>query len=373
MNKSDKPAIMCRLKDIRQSAGISQIQLASLVGIKRQAVYDIEYGRYVPNTSVALKIARVLGCKVEDLFYHNLYESADDITLADKSISPNNRISVIKVRDRLVGYSLEGRNLSGKGFQAADGMLKADGKTVKLFENFERIKKTALLLGCDPAFGILAAHMARRSLNVHLKCRFASSGKALKYLAAGQTHMAATHMHESGKEQSNVVFAKKVLGGTPANVIAFANFEEGLMIAKGNPHKIKDITDLTRRSVRFVNREPGAALRVLLDDRLEKLNIPADRIEGYNIMVLSHDEGAQMLVYGIADAALGLRAVASAWGLDFITMETVRCDIVIPVDLMDHQAIRTMLDILQTRAFRDELAQLPGYGNKNTGKMIAAI
>ncbi|MBU3949448.1 MAG: helix-turn-helix domain-containing protein [Proteobacteria bacterium] len=373
MNGSDKPAITCRLKEIRQSAGISQIQLASLVGIKRQAVYDIESGKYVPNTTVALQMARVLGCKVEDMFYHNLPEHSADIILADKSISPNSRISVVKIREKFVGYSLEGRKSLGQGFKAADGMLEADGKKVKLFEHFDRIEKTALLLGCDPALQILASHVARQCMDVRLKCRFASSGQSLKHLAAGQTHMAATHMHDSGKEQSNVAFAKKILGGTPANVIAFANFEEGIMIAKGNPRKIKSISDLAKGFVRFVNREAGAALRTLLDDRLESLSIPADKIAGYNNIVLSHEEGAQMLLYGLADAALGLRAIASAWGLDFITMETVRCDIIIPTDLMDHQAIRTMLDILQTRSFRDELAQLPGYENKETGRMIAAI
>ncbi|MFH2047063.1 MAG: substrate-binding domain-containing protein [Pseudomonadota bacterium] len=373
MSGSDKPAIVCRLKEIRQSAGISQIQFASLVGIKRQAVYDIECGKYIPNTMIALEMARVLGCKVEDLFYHNLPENVDNIVFADKNIYPNNRISVVKIRDRLVGYSLEGRNLFGRGFLAADGMMEADGKTVKLFDNIDRIEKTALLLGCDPAFGILASHIARRFADIRLNCRFASSGQSLTHLAAGQTHMAATHMHDSGKKQANVVFAKKILGKKSAHIIAFANFEEGLMIAKGNPLKIKDVTDLTKKSVRFVNREPGAALRALIDDRLEKLNITADKIAGYNIMVLSHEEGAQMIVYGMADAALGLRAIASAWGLDFIPMETVRCDIVIPADLMDHQAIRTMLDILQTRTFRDELAQLPGYENKDTGKTIAVI
>ncbi|MGB5158915.1 substrate-binding domain-containing protein [Desulfobacterium sp. N47] len=373
MSGSDKQAITCRLKVIRQSAGISQIQLASLVGIKRQAVYDIECGKYVPNTSVALQMAKILGCKVEDLFYHNLPERTDNISLADKSISPNNRISVVKIRDRLVAYSLEGRNSSGHSFQAADAILEADGKTVKFFKDFNTIEKTALLLGCDPALGILACHVARQCFDVSLKCRFASSGQSLKHLAAGQTHMAATHMHDSGKEQSNITYAKKILGGTPANVIAFANFEEGLMISKGNPHKINRISDLVKGSVRFVNREPGAALRTLLDDRLESLDIPSDKIAGYNNIVFSHEEGAQMLAYGLADAALGLRAVASAWGLDFITIETVRCDIIIPTDLMDHHAIRTMLDILQTRAFRDELAQLPGYENKETGKMITAI
>jgi putative molybdopterin biosynthesis protein len=80
-----------------------------------------------------------------------------------------------------------------------------------------------------------------------------------------------------------------------------------------------------------------------------------------------------MVLHGLADAALGLRAVASAFGINFITMETVRCDIVIPDDMMEHQAVRVMLDVLQTRGLRDELASLPGYHTRDTGKVIGTL
>ena len=252
-------------------------------------------------------------------------------------------------------------------------MLESDGKTVKLFEDSHRLERTAMLLGCDPAFGILASHVTRQSADVRLNCRFASSEKALKRLAAGQTHLAATHMHNTGAEQSNVTFAKKLLGEISARVIAFTTFEEGLMVARGNPHRIRGVSDLAKKPVRMVNREPGAALRTLLDERLAASGIPARRISGYTSLVSNHEEGAQMVLHGLADAALGLRAVASAFGLDFVTLETVRCDIVIPDDMMDHQAVRIMLDVLQTRALRDELASLPGYDPRDTGKVIGTL
>ena len=145
------------------------------------------------------------------------------------------------------------------------------------------------------------------------------------------------------------------------------------MVARGNPHKIMGVSDLVKKHVRMVNREPGAALRTLLDDRLALSGIPARRISGYRTLVSNHEEGAQMVLHGLADAALGLRAVASAFGIDFVTMETVRCDIVIPDDLMEHQAVRIMLDVLQTRALRDELASLPGYDPRDTGKVIGML
>src|ERR1700690_3090300 len=53
---------------IRQQRGIPAAQLAKLTGVTRQTIYAIESGDYVPNTAVALQLARVLEVTVEELF-----------------------------------------------------------------------------------------------------------------------------------------------------------------------------------------------------------------------------------------------------------------------------------------------------------------
>lgn len=47
---------------------ITQAQLAELVGVSRQTINTIESNRYVPSTILALKIARVFGKPVEEVF-----------------------------------------------------------------------------------------------------------------------------------------------------------------------------------------------------------------------------------------------------------------------------------------------------------------
>jgi putative molybdopterin biosynthesis protein len=80
-----------------------------------------------------------------------------------------------------------------------------------------------------------------------------------------------------------------------------------------------------------------------------------------------------MIAWGMADAALGLRPVAHAFDLDFVPMAEVRCDLVVPADLLDNPRIQIILDVLQSRGFRDELSLLPGYSQKKTGTTIAAF
>lgn len=62
---SEKEAtIKCMVKEFQQKKGWSQEELAKSLGIRRQAVYDIESGRYLPNTAIALRLARLCGCRV---------------------------------------------------------------------------------------------------------------------------------------------------------------------------------------------------------------------------------------------------------------------------------------------------------------------
>lgn len=57
-----------RIKVARAGQGMTQQQLAEAAGVSRQTINAIESGKFVPSTVLALKMARIFGCKVEDLF-----------------------------------------------------------------------------------------------------------------------------------------------------------------------------------------------------------------------------------------------------------------------------------------------------------------
>lgn len=367
-----KQLVICNLKAARRAKGLSQSELAELVGVKRQAIYDMETGRYVPNTQVALLLAKVLGCGVEDLFSIDLSSDRRAVTFAEDVEAGNPRVFLVKVRDRLIAYPLDDKWMSGEGFLAADGLLEEGSSCVRLLHSEGALDKKALLLGCDPAFAILSSHVSRASSGERLQSRFSQSHGALKALSSGYAHLAGTHLHNMPERESNVDLARATLGEMKAKVIAFSSFEEGLMVKQGNPHGIRTIADLAG-GVRFVNRERGAALRVLLDDHLNRLGAGPEAIDGYDRLVHSHNEGAKMVSFGLADAALGLRAVATAHGLGFVSIEVVRCDLVIPEDLMAHPAIKLTLELLQTRGLREELGSLPGYDASRTGSVIGEV
>lgn len=57
-----------RIRVERAELAMTQQQLADAVGVSRQTVHAIETGRFVPSTVLALKIARVFGKPVEQVF-----------------------------------------------------------------------------------------------------------------------------------------------------------------------------------------------------------------------------------------------------------------------------------------------------------------
>ncbi|MFO7155063.1 MAG: helix-turn-helix transcriptional regulator [Pseudomonadota bacterium] len=56
------------LRDHRARLGLTQEELAQLVGVTRKTINTVENGRFVPSTILALKLAKALGTTVEELF-----------------------------------------------------------------------------------------------------------------------------------------------------------------------------------------------------------------------------------------------------------------------------------------------------------------
>ena len=56
------------IKVQRAIKDLTQEQLAELVNVTRKTINTVEKGHFVPSTVLALKLARVLGVTVEELF-----------------------------------------------------------------------------------------------------------------------------------------------------------------------------------------------------------------------------------------------------------------------------------------------------------------
>ena len=61
-------ALVTKIKEYREKAGMKQAELAELVHARRETIVHLENGRYNPSLKLSMDIAKVFGVTVEELF-----------------------------------------------------------------------------------------------------------------------------------------------------------------------------------------------------------------------------------------------------------------------------------------------------------------
>ena len=60
--------MICRLKEYRTRAGLTQEELAQRVGVRRETILRLEAGRYNPSLKLAIDLSRAVQAPIESLF-----------------------------------------------------------------------------------------------------------------------------------------------------------------------------------------------------------------------------------------------------------------------------------------------------------------
>jgi len=372
-----KTRVENRLAQIRKSRGVGASDLARRVNVSRQTIYAIEAGTYVPNTEVALNLARELEVTVDELFSLQVAALTSPEALSAEVLSAEAPARGQPVRICLIGSRWVGVPVSASPYYMpeADGIIKQIGRAngradLVVFAREEAAHKRLVLAGCDPATGLLS-RMVEKISGVEIVSAPASSKLALTLLSQGKVHIAGSHLEDPKTGEFNLPFIRKQFPGEDFSVVTFARWEEGFVIAAGNPKSVRKIDDLARKNVVFVNREPGSGSRALLDKLLEKAGMDAQKIYGYDRIAYGHLAAAYCVVAGDADVCLATRSAARTFGLDFIPVHSERYDLVMRKKTADLPAVKAFLDVLQRATLRRKLEVLAGYDTLETGTMIA--
>ena len=369
--------IQNQLNAVRRSRGLGAADLAAQVGVSRQTIYAIEAGTYVPNTEVTLKLARVLEVPVEELF--SLGEEttvaaaavASDVLSATPVIK-GQAVRVCHVGSRRVSIPV---NASPYYLPEADGVISKLGRTpgkadLVAFAREESSTRKLVLAGCDPAVG-LVARMAEKSAGVELVSAAASSKLALRWLQEDKVHIAGSHLEDPDSGDFNLPYLRSEFPDEDFAVISFARWEEGFVVAAGNPKGVRKAEDLARKKLRFVNREPGSGSRILLDRLLTEAGVPTEKVTGYERVGYGHLAVAYMVLTGDADCCLATRSAAQSFQLDFVPLQSERYDFVMRRQTLETPAAQAFVDVLQRASLRRRLEVLAGYDTAQTGAVLA--
>lgn len=241
---------------------------------------------------------------------------------------------------------------------------------VELLRPWSEVARTILLTGShDLALGYLEDALRQRDPAFRLACANVGSLAGLLGLARGEGHVAGCHLLDPDSGTYNLVEVRTQFRPKDIVVVHLAVRQQGLLVSPGNPKSIRALKDLTRPDVRFVNRQPGAGTRILLDYLLTRDGIRKEEIHGYEREEFTHMAVAAAVASGIADCGLGIAAAAQAMNLDFVPLEREEYDLVLRRDFAQSPAGQALLAAIRSPAFRERVAVLRGYDVSRSGEI----
>lgn len=291
------------------------------------------------------------------------------------------RIKLGQVGDKLIATPLNRGAGVTMSLVRADGILKVPRNSeglestetveVELLKDIHHIQNTIVSIGShDMILDILGNMIQYKYPDTHLSSAHTGSMGGIMALKRRETHIAPIHLLDEATGEYNHTYIKKYFPGEKMAMIKGVKREQGIMTAKGNPKGIKDLSDLTREDVAFVNRQKGAGTRILTDYLLKKHDIDVNQIIGYQREMTTHTSAAAAVESHSADAAVGVYSAAKHFELHFISIGYEAYDFAIPQKYLHTKMINKFIDCLTSEAFKEELKRLGGYNADGIGDII---
>jgi molybdopterin molybdotransferase/putative molybdopterin biosynthesis protein len=369
--------VQTNLATIRKARGIGAAELARKVGVTRQTIYAIEAGTYVPNTEVTLQLGRELEVTVEELFSlpGERREKTATVTveyLGQSAPGNGQAVRVSRVGAKWVSVPVDARpyHLPEADAVVTGSAVRSNKARLCLFSDSETMRNKIVLAGCDPATSLLA-RMVERLSGIEIIHAPASSQLALDWLKETKVHIAGSHLQDPDSSEYNLPLIRRLFPNRDMAVVTFARWEEGFVLAPGNPKRIRRIEDLERKNVTLMNRERGSGSRALLDDLIRTSGLAIKSIRGYERVAFGHLSAAHAVLAGEADCCIATRSAAQTFGLDFVPLRSEQYDFVLHRETLRLAAVEALCDALQRATLRRKLETLAGYDTSQTGVVRA--
>ena len=234
----------------------------------------------------------------------------------------------------------------------------------------QMLQETQLVLRVHASHGF-AVPLLRKLLtqepDIGVDFRYVSNQNSLVSLANGDCDLAGMHLPQGELRKRAIAISKGWLQPNIHRVIGLVTREVGLMVARDNPLGITTVERLEDPKVRFVNREAESGTRILFDQLLAQRQVDATRINGYEHGEFTHAAVAAYVASGMADVAFGVEAAARQFDLDFVRVLTEDYFFVCHKDILELDAVKQVLQIMQGQAFYDMVSTVPGYQLKDPG------
>lgn len=249
-----------------------------------------------------------------------------------------------------------------------EGLNPHEPVTAELLRPLSAVRNTIVIVGShDNALDILADEIRSGDGSLSLSSSHVGSMGGLMAIKKGVCHLAGAHLLDVEDGSYNISYIKKYLPDIGINLVNLVLRDQGLIVLPGNPKAVKGIEDLCRNDISFINRQAGSGTRILLDYRMQQLGMDPGSVRGYENEEFTHMAVAVAVLSGTVDVGLGIYAAAKALHLDFIPIVTEQYDLVIPDVYFNSENIQTLLETINSPAYKKRVEALGGYSTEKTG------
>ena len=196
------------------------------------------------------------------------------------------------------------------------------------------------------------------------------SRAGLDRLASGEAVLAATHWLDGDTGEYNVPLVRARLPHADVVVIEWARRTQGLLLAAGNPLRVRALPDLARKRARVVGRQADAGSQHLLLHLLAQAGIAPADLAWTARPALAETDLAAAIRDCTADAGVAIEAAAREHGLAFIALTEERLDLVVPRRAYFEPPVQSLLGFARTADFAAHAAAMGGYDVRATGRVV---
>ncbi|MCJ7748196.1 MAG: helix-turn-helix transcriptional regulator [Desulfobacterales bacterium] len=222
----------------------------------------------------------------------------------------------------------------------------------------------------DPILDMLQTYMKKSYPEFYIFSANTGSTDGLKALNMGYTDIAWSHLYDPKTGEYNIPFLPTYLPNVKPVVVNLFYRDLGFVTLPGNPIRLKGFQDLTKRGVRFINRQKGSGTRLLIDQRLIDFGISSSKIEGYSDEVNTHLEVGLSILGKTANVGIATMAVSKFLSLDFIPITKERFDMIQSQETFFHKGVQALIRLLHSEEFRQKVEKIGGYDLKDSGRVI---
>jgi len=254
-----------------------------------------------------------------------------------------------------------------------DDWIESNAKTglEQARQKSRRIEGALLASGSnDPILDMLQTYMKKSYPEFYIFSANTGSTDGLKALNMGYTDIAWSHLYDPKTGEYNIPFLPTYLPNVKPVVVNLFYRDLGFVTLPGNPIRLKGFQDLTKRGVRFINRQKGSGTRLLIDQRLKDFGISSSKIEGYSDEVNTHLEVGLSILGKTANVGIATMAVSKFLSLDFIPITKERFDMIQSQETFFHKGVQALIRLLHSEEFRQKVEKIGGYDLKDSGRVI---